>query len=86
MTVERLLSEFNKIIDARIRRYVSSHLETVYFGTVSSAAGSGAAYVDLGFKTVSAKNMTGADVAAGDKVLVKVPWDTFNNAYIDKKF
>lgn len=85
MTIENFLSEINKIIDARIERYVSSRLETVYFGIVSSVSDTGSADIDLGFKTVTARNMSGEEVSVGDNVLVKAPWNAFNNAYIDKK-
>lgn len=80
-----LIKEIRKLIDASIQKYVSTYLETVYYGVVTNIA-STPPIVDIGITKVSAVNLTGGDLSVNDKVIVKAIGDRFNNAYIDKKF
>lgn len=87
--IDAFRSEIQKIVREEIRKYVSNRLETSYFGTVTNIGNvsiGSTASVDIGFCSVSAKNLTGASLPTGAKVIVYARGDDFDNAYIGRTF
>lgn len=80
-----LIKEIKKLVDTSIQKYISTYLETVYYGVVESIDTTPPT-VDIGITKVSAVNLTGGDLSVGDRVIVKAVGNRFNNSYIDKKF
>lgn len=87
--INQFRSEIQKIVREEIKKYVANKMETSYFGTVTNAsavAAGGVADVNIGFSTVSAKNLTGSSLGTGANVIVYVRGDNFDNVYVGRTF
>ena len=87
--IDEFRNEIIKIVQSEIKKYVSSRIETAYFGTVSdssSVKNGEIASVDIGFDVVSAKNLTGSTLSSGAKVILYAHGDNFGNAYVGRTF
>ena len=87
--IDELRKEIIKIVQSEIKKYVGSKIETAYFGTITNTdavSAGGTALVDIGFDTVSAKNLTGTSLLSGAKVILYAHGDHFGNSYVGRTF
>lgn len=87
--IDELRKEIIKIVQSEIKKYVGSKIETAYFGTIASTddvIADGTALVDIGFDTISAKNLTGTSLSNGAKVILYAHGDNFGNSYVGRTF